>query len=131
MCVCVSGRGNDNNLIPSDFHFLEHRIYFSKSMYFLGGQCRFLVFSSLAGKRGKKRNRECYTDYQIHDIVTCNYLRKRVGVSLCGKLTTDRITNVRRIRISMTMIRPSLDVVYGICRGLPSNTCICNCHKHA
>ena len=46
--------------------------------------------------------------------------RKRVGVSLCGTPTTDRITNVRRRRIWMTMIRPRSDVVYGICRGLPS-----------
>ena len=46
--------------------------------------------------------------------------RKRVGVSLCDKPTTDRITNVWRRRMSMTMIRPISDVVYGICRGLPS-----------
>ena len=30
--------------------------------------------------------------------------------------------NFRRRRISMTKIRPSLDVVYGICRGLPSGS---------
>ena len=48
--------------------------------------------------------------------------RKRVGVSLCGKPTTNRITNVRRRRMSMIMIRPRSDVVYGIRRGLPSGT---------
>ena len=46
--------------------------------------------------------------------------RKRVGVSLCGTPTTDRITNVRRRRIWIIMIRPRSDVVYGIYRGLPS-----------
>ena len=32
-----------------------------------------------------------------------------------------RITNVWRRCMSMTMIRPRSDVVYGICRGLPSD----------
>ena len=62
----------------------------------------------------------------LNDSILKNYLKERVGVSLCGKPTTDRITNVRRRRISMTMIRPSLDVVYGICRGLPNDLSVCS-----
>ena len=58
----------------------------------------------------------------LNDAIFKNYLKEALWgfpiYAINRRPTAPQ--NVKRRRISMTMIRPSLDAVYEICRGLPS-----------